>query len=45
LHLDSGKSEVEGARAVFFPKEQKTRDNKTTTVAKSPNKTTVAKSP
>jgi lipopolysaccharide export system protein LptA len=45
VHLDSGKSEVEGARAVFFPKEQKTRDNKTTTVAKSPNKTTVAKSP
>jgi len=44
VHLDSGKSEVEGARAVFFPKEQKTRDNKTT-VAKSPNKTTVAKSP
>ncbi len=35
VHLDSGKSEVEGARAVFFPKEQKTRDNKTT-VAKSP---------
>jgi lipopolysaccharide transport protein LptA len=44
VHLDTGKSEVEGARAVFFPKEQKTRDNKTT-VAKSPNKTTVAKSP
>ena len=35
VHLDTGKSEVEGARAVFFPKEQKTRDNKTT-VAKSP---------
>jgi lipopolysaccharide transport protein LptA len=35
VHLDSGKSEVEGARAVFFPKDQKTRDNKTT-VAKSP---------
>jgi lipopolysaccharide export system protein LptA len=34
VHLDTGKSEVEGARAVFFPKEQKTRDNKTT-VAKS----------
>ena len=45
VHLDTGKSEVEGARAVFFPKEQKTRDNKTTAVAKSPNKTTVAKSP
>ena len=30
VHLDTGKSEVEGARAVFFPKEQKTRDNKTT---------------
>jgi lipopolysaccharide export system protein LptA len=29
VHLDTGKSEVEGARAVFFPKEQKTRDNKT----------------
>ncbi len=43
VHLDTGKSVVEGARAVFFPKEQKTRDNKTT-VAKSPNKTTVAKS-
>ncbi|HEY2525268.1 MAG TPA: LptA/OstA family protein [Candidatus Binataceae bacterium] len=35
VHLDTGKSEVEGARAVFFPKDQKTRDNKTT-VAKSP---------
>ncbi len=35
VHLDTGKSEVEGARAVFFPAEQKTRDNKTT-VAKSP---------
>jgi lipopolysaccharide export system protein LptA len=35
VHLDTGKSEVDGARAVFFPKEQKTRDNKTT-VAKSP---------
>ena len=35
VHLDTGKSEVAGARAVFFPKEQKTRDNKTT-VAKSP---------
>jgi lipopolysaccharide export system protein LptA len=45
VHLDTGKSVVEGARAVFFPKEQKTRDNKTTAVAKSPNKTTVAKSP
>jgi lipopolysaccharide export system protein LptA len=30
VHLDTGKSEVEGARAVFFPKEQKTRDNKAT---------------
>jgi lipopolysaccharide export system protein LptA len=30
VHLDTGKSEVEGARAVFFPKEQKTRDNKGT---------------
>jgi lipopolysaccharide export system protein LptA len=29
VHLDTSKSEVEGARAVFFPKEQKTRDNKT----------------
>jgi lipopolysaccharide transport protein LptA len=29
VHLDTGKSEVEGARAVFFPKQQKTRDNKT----------------
>jgi lipopolysaccharide export system protein LptA len=28
VHLDTGKSQVEGARAVFFPKEQKTRDNK-----------------
>lgn len=28
VHLDTGKSEVEGARAVFFPKERKTRDNK-----------------
>ncbi len=27
-HLDTGKCDVEGARAVFFPKEQKTRDNK-----------------
>jgi len=45
VHLDTGKSVVEGARAVFFPKEQKTRDNKTTAVAKSPKKTTVAKSP
>ena len=35
VHLDTGKSEVEGARAVFFPKDKKTRDNKTT-VAKSP---------
>ena len=35
VHLDTGKSEVEGARAVFFPKDNKTRDNKTT-VAKSP---------
>jgi len=35
VHLDTGKSEVEGARAVFFPKDQQTRDNKTT-VAKSP---------
>jgi len=35
VHLDTGKSEVEGARAVFFPKDQKSRDNKTT-VAKSP---------
>ncbi len=30
VHLDTGMSEVEGARAVFFPKEQKTRDNKAT---------------
>jgi lipopolysaccharide export system protein LptA len=29
VHLDTGKSEVEGARAILFPKEQKTRDNKT----------------
>jgi len=37
VHLDTGKSEVEGARAVFFPSQQKTRDNdKATTVAKSP---------
>lgn len=36
VHLDTGKSEVEGARAVFFPKEQKTRDNSKTTVAKTP---------
>jgi len=35
VHLDTGKSEVEAARAVFFPKDQKTRDNKTT-VAKTP---------
>ncbi|HVB81772.1 MAG TPA: LptA/OstA family protein [Candidatus Binataceae bacterium] len=35
VHLDTGKSEVEGARAVIFPQQQKTRDNKTT-VAKSP---------
>jgi lipopolysaccharide export system protein LptA len=35
VHLDTGKSEVEGARAVFFPKDQKTQDDKTT-VAKSP---------
>ena len=35
VHLDTGKSEVEGARAVFFPKDQKTRDNKTR-VANSP---------
>jgi lipopolysaccharide export system protein LptA len=35
VHLDTGKSEVEGARAMFFPKEQETRDNKAT-VAKSP---------
>ena len=28
VHLDTGKSEVEGARAVFFPKQQETRDNK-----------------
>jgi lipopolysaccharide export system protein LptA len=35
VHLDTGKSEVAGARAMFFPKDQKTRDNKTT-VAKSP---------
>jgi len=35
VHLDTGKSEVEGARAVFFPKEQQPRDNKTK-VAKSP---------
>ena len=35
VHLDTGKSEVEGARAVFFPKDQQTHDNKTT-VAKSP---------
>jgi lipopolysaccharide export system protein LptA len=35
VHLDTGKSEVEGgARAVFFPNQQKTRDNKTA-VAKS----------
>lgn len=27
-HLDTGKCDVEGARAVFFPKEQKTNDNK-----------------
>ena len=27
-HLDTGKCDVEGARAVFFPQEQKTRDNK-----------------
>ena len=36
VHLDTGKSEVEGARAMFFPNEQKTRDNKKATVAKSP---------
>ena len=37
VHLDTGKSEVEGARAVFFPNQQKTRDNKrATAVAKSP---------
>lgn len=35
VHLDTGKSEVAGARAVFFPKDQKTRDNNTT-VAQSP---------
>ncbi|HZO81468.1 MAG TPA: LptA/OstA family protein [Candidatus Binataceae bacterium] len=28
VHLDSGKSEVQGARAVLFPKQQQTRDNK-----------------
>lgn len=36
VHLDTGKSEVEGARAMFFPNDQKTRDNKKATVAKSP---------
>jgi lipopolysaccharide export system protein LptA len=39
VHLDTGKSEVEGARAVFFPKEQKTRDNNRKTVARSSTKT------
>lgn len=28
VHLDSGKSEVMGARAVLFPKQGQTRDNK-----------------
>jgi lipopolysaccharide transport protein LptA len=28
VHLDSGKSEVQGARAVLFPKQRQTRDNK-----------------
>lgn len=28
VHLDTGKSEVMGARAVLFPKQQQTRDNK-----------------
>lgn len=41
VHLDTGKSEVEGgARAVFFPNQQKTRDNKTA-VAKSSAKSSV----
>ena len=27
VHLDSGKSDVEGAKAVIFPQPSKTRDN------------------
>ena len=27
VHLDSGKSEVEGVKAVIFPQQSKTRDN------------------
>jgi lipopolysaccharide export system protein LptA len=31
VHMDTGKSDVEGAKAVIFPQQSKTRDNETST--------------